>query len=128
MAVRKKVTKTEEQKTVKTKVKKPEVPRLTQIEMRKLEELSSGITYGRSQCNLYDQFAANIVLKKEKLLSDIKLLDYELNKARDLQKREAEKQKAIEDKLKNYGEEIKKKYKLGNVDGLKYDPKTGELK
>lgn len=118
-------------KKVTTKeVKKPTKPatkRLDQAEMRKIEELSSAVNYATSQRNLHDQYVANILLKKEKLLTDIKLLDHEVTRAREIQKREEEKIKVSLEKLQKIGNELKLKYGLKASGQIKYDNMTGEL-
>lgn len=131
MAVKKVTKKADTSTTAKSKSKAkavvPAVKRFDQGEMRKLEELSHSLSYAESQRNLYAQYTANIVLKKEKLEAEIKLLDHEIQRARELQGREEEKIKAATLKLQNYGNELKSKYDIKSAGFVKYDNLTGEI-
>jgi hypothetical protein len=123
----KKVSKKTTSKLEPKQTERPAIKRLDQAEMRKLEEFSSAFNYAKSQSALYDQYAANVILKKEKLEAEIKLLDYELNRARELQQREADKMKSSYEKLQIIGTELKSKYNIKCDGHIKYNDMTGEI-
>lgn len=105
----------------------PATKRLDQGEMRKLEDLSSGLDYAKIQEKLHDQYAANVMLRKEKLLMEVTLMDHEMRRARELQQRQVEKIKSVSEKLQNYGNELKLKYDIKVAGHIKYDSKSGEI-
>lgn len=127
MAVKKSTKSVKEEKPVANKPVMPTVKRFDQGEMRRLEELSHAVTYAQSQRNLYDQYTANLILKKEKLIADIKLLEHEIERAKELQVREEEKIKGSTLKLQNLGNELKSKYGIKSTGFVKYDNTTGEI-
>ena len=130
MAVKKKsVTKKASKKVTKKQVgaSRPEEPRLTIREMRDLEELSSDFTNSTTMLKLKDQYLLNLSLKKENLQAEIKLLEHEEMRQRELQKAERERRDRISEKLQKMGNDLKSKYSIKSSGSIKYDTMSGKI-
>lgn len=125
----KKVAKKAAKKTAKkTNPNARNVPRLDQAEMRKLEDINAQVSLLDTKCKLQDQHCANITLKKENLESQIKLLDHQMQVAREKQSRYSKELKTKVDNLKKMGFELKSKYGVNDSsDFISYNSMTGEI-